>query len=605
MVEVGPSSEEKDLLAEQPQPRHNFSVVQGFQVVGGEDHGAAQAGDQAWRDALRLELEARAARLHQAVDAAIVLSNDGIIRWLGDPVAKLSLGPDILNPSAVIFADESLPVAARETVKTRIELWIAAMTRRILAPLFAFEGIQEGSEIVRDLAHELVRSLGVLEREPIKGKIKTLAQDDRAELRKQGARFGAYYIFVPALLKPAPRTLALQLWSLQAPGDASELLLALGPVASSGRTSLPSDKGISKEAYRVAGYRPCGERIVRVDVVERLAGMIRAAIAEEPPGIAPGSHRTSKGFVVSGAMTSLTGCSGEQFASILRSMGFRSVEMKRSDFFGSQSANEAAGQTESPKPAEDRITDDQASPPAASDEEALADTVLPASPAEPPLDAVPEDVDTVLQGADVAEDVVEAVHEGADERPAAGEPRPEGGESVPVDMAASLVAEDPSRGDAGVDAGARAVFPETSGARSEPAKNADMIVVWRPDRSRIAQNRRGNEIRHSTSGTPGRLDTDGHGPVPARKWARNKKKHAELPSPLLVQADAAHAPKSADRPDLVQPEEKRRQRPRNYDMPRVNTATAPQHKAKVDPNSPFAKLLELRSLLEKQANKRP
>src|SRR6202046_340805 len=409
MVEVGPSSEEKDLLAEQPQPRHDFSVVQGFQVVGGEDHGAAQAGDQAWRAALRLEAGARGARLPQAVDSAIVLANDGIIRWLGDPVAKLSLGPDILNPSAVIFADESLPVPARETVKTRIELWIAGMTRRILAPLFALEGIQEGSEIVRDVARELVQSLGVLEREPIKGKIKTLAQDDRAELRKQGARFGAYYIFVPALLKPAPRTLALQLWSLQAPGDASELLLALGPVASSGRTSLPADKGISKEAYRVAGYRPCGERIVRVDVVERLAGMIRAAIAEEPPGIAPGSHRTSKGFVVSGAMTSLTGCSGEQFASILRSMGFRSVEMKRSEFFASQSANETARQSEPPKPAEDQgSTGDEQAAPSAADEEGVSAETAPAAPLTEPssegvfadADAVPEDVGVIAKGDD-------------------------------------------------------------------------------------------------------------------------------------------------------------------------------------------------------------
>ena len=66
----------------------------------------ARSADQAWRDALRLELEARAARLHQAVDAAIVLSNDGLIRWLGDPVAKLSLGPNVLNPSVVILADE-------------------------------------------------------------------------------------------------------------------------------------------------------------------------------------------------------------------------------------------------------------------------------------------------------------------------------------------------------------------------------------------------------------------------------------------------------------------------------------------------------------------
>jgi ATP-dependent RNA helicase SUPV3L1/SUV3 len=542
-----------------------------------------------------------------------VLSNDGIIRWLGDPVAKLSLGRDVLNPSAVIFADESLPVAARETVKTRIELWIAAMTRRILAPLFALEAIQEGSEIVRDLAHELVRSLGLLEREPIKVKIKALAQDDRAELRKQGARFGAYYIFVPALLKPAPRTLALQLWSLQAPGDASELLRTLCPVASSGRTSLSLDTGISKEGYRVAGYRPCGERIVRVDVLERLAGMIRAAIAGEAPGGADGrpSHRASKGFVVSGEMTSLTGCSGEQFASILRSMGFRPVEMKRSDFFRSQSANEAAP-SEPPERAVDQgpTTDNQASSPAASEEEAIAEVVLAPPPAEPPPDAAPEGVDAVPEVADtvpeaagaVAEDV-EAVHEGADELSPAGEPLPEGGESVPVDMAASHVSED--LGDAGVDADVQSAPAQTSGPSSEPAKNADMIIVWRPDRSRIAQNRGRSESKHLTGRTQGRLDTEGHSPVPGRKWARNKKKHTELHSTPLVPPHAADAPMSADKQDSVKPEEKRRQRASNYGMPRSNTTTAPQHKAKVDPNSPFAKLLELRSLLEEQANKRP
>ena len=615
MVEEGQGSVENDPPAAEPQPRHDFSAVQGFQVVGSEDHGAA--GDEAWREALRLELEARAARLHQAVDAAIVLSNDGIIRWLGDPVAKLSLGPDVLNPSAVIFADESLPVAAQETVKTRIELWIAAMTRRILAPLFALEAVQEGSEIVRDLARALVRSLGVLEREPIRAKVKALAQDDRAELRKQGVRFGAYYIFVPALLKPAPRTLALQLWSLQAPGDASEFLPTLGPVASSGRTSLSFDNGISKEGYRVAGYRPCGERIVRVDVVERLAGMIRAAIADEQPGVAPAgpSHRTSKGFVVSGQMTSLTGCSGEHFASILRSMGFRSVEMKRSDFFGSQSANEAARQSEPSKPAEDQgpITDDRASPPAASDEEATADAVLAAAPAEPRpdagpegADAVPEDIDSVPEGADaVAEDVVEAVHEGADELPPAGEPLSEGGDPVPVEMAASRVSTGPFGGDSGVDAGVQSAPAETSGSSGEPAKNADVIVVWRPDRSRIAQNRGGSESKRSTSGTAGRLDTEGHSPAPKRKWARNKKQYTESRSTPVVPAHGGHAPKGPNRLDSVKPEEKRRHRGRDYDMPRLNTAAAPQRDAKVDPNSPFAKLLELRSLLEKQANKRP
>ena len=612
MVEEGQGSVENDPPAAEPQPRHDFSVVQGFQVVGGEDQVAA--GDQTWRDALRLELEARAARLHQAVDAAIVLSNDGIIRWLGDPVAKLLLGPTVLNPSLVIFADASLPDVSRETIKTRIELWIAATTRRVLAPLFALEAIQEGSEIVRDLAQELVRALGVLEREPIKAKIRALAQDDRSELRKQGVRFGAYYIFVPALLKPAPRNLALQLWSLQAPADAGEYLSTLGSVASSGRTSLSVDSGISKEGYRVAGYRPCGERVVRVDVVERLAGMIRAAIAAEAPDGANGvpTRRAAKGFIVSGQMTSLTGCSGEHFASILRSMGFRPVEMKRSDFFGAPSTNEATGQIASPETKEDhRLNGDEpGSPPAANADEAMAEAGLAAPLAEPPPDAAPEGADAVLENVDsapegaaaVAEDL-EAVHEGTDELPPTGAPLPEGGESVPAEMAAGLVSEGVGA-DSGTDTGAQSAPAQTSGPSCEPAKNADLIVVWRPDGSRIAQNRGGSESRHSTNRPPGRSDTDGHGPAPARKWARNKKRLPDLRQTPVVPAHGAHAPKGVDKPDSVKPEEKRRQRGRDYDMPRLNSTTAPQHNVKVDPNSPFAKLLELRSLLEKQA-KRP
>ena len=171
-------------------------------------------------------------------------------------------------------------------------------------------------------------------------------------------------------------------------------------------------------------------------------------------------------------------------------------------------------------------------------------------------------------------------------------------------MAASLLSEDPSGGDSGMCADVQSAPAQTSGP-SEPANNADMIVVWRPDRPRLAQNRGRSESKHSTSGTQGRPDADDHGPVPGRKWARNKKKHTQLRSTPTVPAQPPYAPKGADGPDSTQPEEKRRQRARDYDMPRLNTTTAPQHKAKVDPDSPFAKLLELRSLLEKQANKRP
>jgi len=616
MVEEEPGSVDNDLPAVEPPPRHDFSVVQGFQVVDAEDHRSARAGDEAWREALKLELETRAERLRQAVDAAIVLSNDGIIRWLGDPVAKLSPGPNALNPSAVIFADESLPDASRETIKTRIELWIAATTRRLLAPLFALEGVQEGPETVRDLAHELVGSLGVLEREPIKAKIRALTQDDRAELRKLGVRFGAYYLFLPILLKPAARTLALQLWGLQASGDATELLRTLAPVASSGRTSLSSDKAIGKEGYRVAGYRSCGERVVRVDVVERLAGMIRAAIAGEAPGGADGppSQRTSKGFVVSGAMTSLTGCSGEQFASILRSMGFRSVEMKRSEFFASQPSNEAATQSESPKPAEELGSTGDEQAPAASEDGIPADSVLAAPPSELPNDAasvdaeawseelgvVPEnsllaaDVEAVQEAVATPADVDAVLQTTAEHLPESSDALSEGacsvaegGESAPADVTASSAA-DPADGSLAENASGQSVSTQTTDSRAEPAKNEEMIVVWRPDYRKPVP-RREREARHPRAAEPPRSATQDQTPVAKPNWRRDA---------------ATDPPQRPHRPNSVRADEKRRQRPKDYDMARATPTTAPQKPAKVDPNSPFAKLLELRSLLEEQANKR-
>src|SRR4029077_2364438 len=73
------------------------------------------------------------------------------------------------------------------------------------------------------------------------------------------------------------------------------------------------------------GYRICGERAVRVDILERLADLIRPALSwrEGVPGPKPDGLFDGRGFLITGAMTSLPGASGEDFASILRSLGYR------------------------------------------------------------------------------------------------------------------------------------------------------------------------------------------------------------------------------------------------------------------------------------------
>jgi ATP-dependent RNA helicase SUPV3L1/SUV3 len=642
MIEVEPSSVEEDPSAARTPVRHDFSVVRGFQVVAAEDHGTAQQGSgEAWRDALKAELEARAARFHQAVDAAIVLSNDGIIRWLGDPVARLALGPNALTPGAVILADEALPASSQEIVKNRVDLWLAATARRLLGPLFVLQTLQEGSAVVRDLAGKLARSLGILEREPIRREIKALAQDDRAELRKHGVRFGAYYIFAPALIKPAPRNLALHLWGLQAPppGDADGLMRVLRPLASSGRTSLLFDGEISREGYRIAGYRPCGERIVRVDVVERLAGIIRTAMVGGSEGVAarPPGQQKSKGFVVTGQMTSLTGCSGEQFASILRSMGFESVQMKRSDFFGSPSVCESTKEREPLAPAElpgltahDQTT---ATPPGG--EGTSVEGVVVVSGIESPAEGVLEDVSSPDMTAEDSCSDASAAERGAESGESSeGERNDEAivareeGASVEdvvvvsgIESAAEGVLEDVSPRDVTADASrsdASAAEPGAeSGASSEVARNDEAIVVWRPERrapthrgaGRRAQRDR-SELHpgeHSRVGAPGRSDNVSRSPAPAPKRMRNKNR-SEAPSAIAA-ADARKAaerpPPQPDQSDKVGGDKKHRQAGTSRDMSGSHPGPGQQPRAKVDPNSPFAKLLELRSLLEGQANKRP
>jgi ATP-dependent RNA helicase SUPV3L1/SUV3 len=155
--------------------------------------------------------------------------------------------------------------------------------------------------------------------------MKDLDQPSRATLRKYGVRFGAYHIYLPGLLKPAARALALLLWSLKHDNTDLAALTTAQHLAGSGRTSFPADKALDRDGYRTLGYRLAGERAVRVDILERLADLIRPALAwregsslPKPPGTYDG-----RSFMVTQAMTSLTGSAGEDFASILKALGYR------------------------------------------------------------------------------------------------------------------------------------------------------------------------------------------------------------------------------------------------------------------------------------------
>jgi ATP-dependent RNA helicase SUPV3L1/SUV3 len=275
--------------------------------------------------ALAGEINARATRLAHAADGQFVLARDAVIRWVGQPVAKLVAGEEALKPRLRILADEQLTGAPRDAVQARLDLWLKSHVERILEPLFRLIAAEDVTGIARGIAYQLVEALGVLERQKVAEEVKGLDQAARATLRKYGVRFGAYHIYLPVLLKPSPRALATQLWWLKHADSEAQEPEAIEQLAGSGRTSIAVNEEFATDIYRVAGYRVCGGRAVRVDILERLADLVRAALAWRPgaAGHKPAGAIEGFGFTVSVGMTSLAGCSGEDFASVLRSLGYR------------------------------------------------------------------------------------------------------------------------------------------------------------------------------------------------------------------------------------------------------------------------------------------
>jgi len=307
---------------------HPIGRLDGFVFVADAASGGSEAKalQNAAQKALAGEIAARAARLSEAPDNQFVLAVDGTLRWVGAAVGKLVACEEILRPRIRIIADEHLTGAPRDAVETRLNAWLKSHIEKLLGPLAELAAATDITGIARGVAFQLVEALGVLERTRVAEEVKALDQPARASLRKYGVRFGAYHVYVPALLKPAPRALAAQLWALRNDRTESKVVDDILQLAASGRTSMATDPTIDAALYRTAGYRACGARAVRVDILERLADLIRPALAWREgtsPGAKPAAAIAGGGFIVSNPMTSLTGASGEEFASILRALGYR------------------------------------------------------------------------------------------------------------------------------------------------------------------------------------------------------------------------------------------------------------------------------------------
>jgi ATP-dependent RNA helicase SUPV3L1/SUV3 len=534
--------------------KHYVGRLKGFRFV--PDAQAEGIHGKATRNAathvLARELGMRVRRVASAKNDAFKLTRQAQVLWRDEEIARLEAGEDPLKPTVVVLADEHLSAPDKARLQERLNAWIAELIGERLKPLVEIDAAQDIAGLARGIAFRLKENFGVLQRESIAEEVRSLDQPARAQLRKYGVRFGAFNIYFPALLKPASSELAAILWVLKRGAEHRLDIAAMPDLPRAGLTSMPL-RGVGglDAFYRVAGYHVCGPRAVRVDMLERLADLIRVLLGwrldPANPSLPPKGATGDGGFKATPDMMSILGCSADELGNVLKALGFW-ADRRRVPVAPSVAAPAVAPE-QSPAKAEAAVE-------APGAQTGAAET--PAGTAEPPAATVspPESI---------------AVAEPGQENAAVGtaEPAPAPEPEAPAAAAASPSGEAP---------------PAPAEEKWEE--------VWRPRRKgrsfeRPDQERRAHRPRH-------------------RGFAKGAPKPPPQPSPGDKAPDAAQAQPSKPMRQAGKHHQSRRDQGRKgsgrRDEPRRPhlQASPPRAKAAFDPDSPFAALSSLKAAMEER-----
>ncbi|WP_135501597.1 helicase-related protein [Roseovarius aestuariivivens] len=297
--------------------------------------------------ALAPHFHLRADKFYNAPDTEIDFTEQGGLMWGKEAVGKLTAGSDALKPQVVAFVDDAAGAEVMQKVQRRLQHFIDRKIATLFEPLLNIQRDEELTGVARGFGFRMVENFGVIPRGEVAEEVKGLDQDARGQLRKHGVRFGQFTVFMPLLLKPAPTRLRLVLWSLSKGLD--EFPEAPPP----GLVTVPSGTATPPGYHSMAGYRAAGERAIRIDMLERLADMLRA---EDSRG----------GFEASADMLSITGMTLEQFADLMQGLGYKAERGEREKV---KTVDQALAET--PAPADE--TPVEAAPEEATPEEAIAE----------------------------------------------------------------------------------------------------------------------------------------------------------------------------------------------------------------------------------------
>lgn len=561
---------------------HHVGELQGFrftadQSAGGEDGKAIKAAAQ---KALGVEFETRAERFSGCANGDLALGSDGTLRWIGAPIGTLVSTEDALRPRVILLADEQLTGPARDKVAARAERFVNFQIDTALKQLIDLRGAEQLAGIARGIAFQLVENFGLINRRDIAEDIKSLDQDGRASLRRLGVRFGAYHVFVPTLLKPNPASLITLLWALKNDGKDKPGFGDVVHALAAGRTSVVVDPAFDKAFYKLAGFRMLGRRAVRVDILERLADLIRPALAwKAGTGARPDGAYDGSTFLVTPSMMSILGATADDIEEILKGLGYRAdakpaAEVKARLEAQDEAARKAAADVVAQKAAAELAA---AAPEAAAAEvaDAVAATDAGEAAEEAPSAEAEEPVATEEAAVQASDEPVVAVVEDATPLAAADE------------VLAPIAADVPAGEEA---------TPIAIAAEAEPVEEPKPVLLWRLQRfDQRPRHRHDNRPRggqaEARAEQPNRRNERGDGQ--AREQGGGKERF-----------ERKFKGKPGSRPNAEGGRPERRDergagKGAPQGKPSFQAKPREERPVRVDPDSPFAKLAALRDQLKK------
>ena len=247
------------------------------------------------------EIARRLGALAAEPDTAFALLPTGMVLWRGEGAGQLT-GGGPFSPRVRLLGVLG-PETARERATRRLEAFVAAEASARLRRLRDLKtAVSEGriKGLARGLAYRLIEAGGVLDRAPVEHEVKALSQVERRTLKQLGVRFGAFSLFMPALLTAEATRFAAAFAHLASPhwrptGDEPSELPRPAPAAAT---------------LAAWGRRAVAGLAVKVEALEQLDAIIRAA------------PRAGGGSILGDAALAPLGWSADHAQRILRGLDF-------------------------------------------------------------------------------------------------------------------------------------------------------------------------------------------------------------------------------------------------------------------------------------------